>query len=300
MKKTKILFIKLGYSETLDSEIGRVVSLGDVLRTTPVVEAIKDKYKNSHLTWLVSREAEPLLNNNPYIDRVIVWDEFTPFQLLMEKFDLMINLEKIPGVCAIGDKIEAWNKYGFRFNSDTGNYDGYEQGLEFIDYINQKEINCNRHDYWQKTIIEMLGLKWKEQQYTLGYKPKNKPINEIGLNYKVGNKWPEKAMSEKKWKNLECKLLDLGYSISWQKGLNSLEEYFEWINSCEMIISQDSLGLHLALAMKKKLIGLFGPTPSSEIFFTKESIVIESKTNKMKDIKINDIIDGVQKLFKNK
>ena len=39
--KTKILIIKLGYSETLDQDIGRVPSFGDVLRTTPILWALK-------------------------------------------------------------------------------------------------------------------------------------------------------------------------------------------------------------------------------------------------------------------
>ena len=37
MKKQKVLIIKLGYSETLDPEIGRVPSLGDVMRTTVIL-----------------------------------------------------------------------------------------------------------------------------------------------------------------------------------------------------------------------------------------------------------------------
>lgn len=97
---TKILVIKLGYSETLDPEIGKVPSLGDVLRTTPILSALKERYQDSQITWLVSEHAEPLLYRNPHIDRLLVWDNFVPFQLMKEKFDVLINLEKIPGVCA--------------------------------------------------------------------------------------------------------------------------------------------------------------------------------------------------------
>jgi len=199
MKKIKILIIKLGYSETLDSEIGRYVSLGDVLRTTPILSALKDKYTNSHISWLVSEVAEPLLFNNNYIDRLLIWDDFVPFQLMAEEFDIVINLEKVPGICAISDKIKAWNKYGFRFNKDTGHYDGHEDSLELIDYINQKEIGTTSHDPWQKTLIELLGLKWNNQNYSLGYKPKSKEIFNVGLNYEVGKKWQNKAMSIGKW-----------------------------------------------------------------------------------------------------
>jgi len=79
--QTKILIIKLGYSETLDPEIGRVPSLGDVLRTTPILHALREKFPESHITWFVSENAEPLLHKNPLINRVIVADLFSPFSL---------------------------------------------------------------------------------------------------------------------------------------------------------------------------------------------------------------------------
>jgi heptosyltransferase-2 len=292
MKKIKILIIKLGYSETLDAEIGRHVSLGDVLRTTPILSALKNKYENSYISWLVSEQAEPLIHGNDYIDRVLVWDQFIPFQLLSEKFDLVINLEKVPGICALSDKIESWNKYGFRFNSETGHYDGYEQGLEFIDYINQKEIGKASKDCWQKSLIELLGLKWSNQNYSLGYKPKSKEIYDIGLNFEVGKKWPQKAMSIEKWKLLAKGLETQNFKISWQEGLNSLYEYMDWINSCKIIITQDSLGLHLALALNKKVIALFGPTSSDEVYFPDGNIVINAKNGVMDNLDLDFIIES--------
>ena len=39
----KILIIKLGFSETLDEEISRFSSLGDVLRTTPILPTLKEQ-----------------------------------------------------------------------------------------------------------------------------------------------------------------------------------------------------------------------------------------------------------------
>ena len=78
----KILILKLGYSETLDPEISKIVSLGDVVRCSVVLEALKEKYPHSHITWLVAQEALPLVAQNKYIDRVLVWDEFVPFVLM--------------------------------------------------------------------------------------------------------------------------------------------------------------------------------------------------------------------------
>jgi len=54
----------LAIQKTLDPEIGKVPSLGDVLRTTPILWAVKEKYPDSHITWLVTENAEALLKEN--------------------------------------------------------------------------------------------------------------------------------------------------------------------------------------------------------------------------------------------
>jgi len=40
----KITIIKLGYSETFLKDTGEIVSLGDVLRTTPFLHALHERY----------------------------------------------------------------------------------------------------------------------------------------------------------------------------------------------------------------------------------------------------------------
>lgn len=310
---TKVLIVKLGYSETLDQKIGKVPSLGDVLRTTPVLWGIKEKYPDSHITWLVSEQAEPLLHGNKLIDRILVWDQFVPFQIMREKFDVLINLEKIAGVAALTDMIDAWAKYGFRFEGVNGNYHAYERGLNFIDYIENKKKENGGRDSWQKILIEMMGVEWKGQEYILGYKPKTEEIHDIGLNYKVGSKWPSKAMSREKWEALEVGLLEEGYSLSWQEGLEDLYGYIDWINSNKVIITQDSLGLHLALALKKKVIGLFGPTNAKEVYFYGSAMAISSPVdceympcfspscingkNCMENMNIDGLLDAVRSIL---
>lgn len=273
----KILIIKLGYSETLDPEIGKVPSLGDVLRTTPILWAVREKYPDAHITWLVTSNAELLLQGNPLIDRVLVWDEFVPFQLMREKFDILINLEKIAGVCALADMIDAWTKYGFRFDSLSGMYHGYEKGLNFMNYIANKKSDATK-GYWQQVLIEMMGATWKGQPYIVGYKPTSVEQYDIGFNYEVGSKWPVKGMPNELWKELEKRFLEMGYTVSWQEGKANLHEYMDWINSCRLLISNDSLGMHLAFAFEKKVIGLFGPTDSSEVYCYGKSKCILSPT----------------------
>ena len=114
MYKEKVLIIKLGYSETLDGEIGKATSLGDVLRSTVLLHL----YKNANVTWLVDEKAFQLLKGNPYIHRIIFYDLTSVLQLQSERFDTLINLEKVPGLCAFSDSLKAWRRYGFRFDPE--------------------------------------------------------------------------------------------------------------------------------------------------------------------------------------
>ena len=290
----KILIIKLGLSETLDPEIGRVSSYGDVLRTTPILYALKEKYPESHITWLVDEASEPLLRYNLYIDRVLIWDNFTGFQLIEEKFDIVINLEKITGLCAITQRINAWKKYGFRFDEITGTYNVYEGSEYAFDLCTRHNKKKENNEPWQKILIEMLGCKWRMQPYILGYEPKSEEFFDVGLNHKVGSKFPEKAWNIENWNTLKDQLEQLGYKVSWQEGLKDLYEYINWINSNKIIISTDSLGLHIALALNKKVISLFGPTSAKEVFFYNNSLYIQKKN--MEKIKVKEVINFMEKM----
>lgn len=271
-RRKKVLIIKLGHSETLDAEISRKSSLGDVLRTTVILHS----FKNDDVAWLVDESAYALLEGNPCISRILVYDNATILQLQEEIFDTVINFEKVPGICALADKIDAWKKYGFRFNRQTGRaeaHDGAEDVLSMCLNVNEKK---GGNIYWQRALLGMIGEMWKNEEYLLGYKPTSKEIYDIGFNYDVGKKWPNKAWPSKNWKELE-ELIGGKYFISWQQGLKNIEEYIEWINSCRLLLTNDSLGLHIALALKKKVVALFGPTAHREVYLYDRGVVILPK-----------------------
>ena len=60
----KILIIKTG-------------ALGDVLRTSFLAQALKDKYKKTKpkIFWLTSQSASQFFINNPYVDNLIILEE---------------------------------------------------------------------------------------------------------------------------------------------------------------------------------------------------------------------------------
>jgi heptosyltransferase-2 len=258
---SKVLIIKLGYSETLDKEIRTTTSLGDVLRTTVILNFLKSE----DVSWLVDEKAYPLLADNPRIKRILIFNLESVLQLQRERFDTVINLEKGPGICAFSDSINAWRRFGFRFDDTEGiaqAYDGAEKVLSLCFDLEKKK---GSHRHWQDALASMIGKRWEREEYIIGYKPKSSIKFDIGFNWAVGDKWPNKAWPNKYWKKLGT-LLKKKYSISWQCGLNNLYEYMDWINSCNMIVTNDSLGMHLAIALKKKIVALFGPTSSKEVY----------------------------------
>jgi len=265
----KVLIIKLGYSETLDPEISYISSLGDVLRTTVVLH----HFKNDHVTWLVDEKASKLLEGNPYINRILIYNIASVLQLQKERYDTVINFEKVPGICALASSINAWRRFGFRFDEIKGEaaaYDQCEYVFSLCKNINLKKFN---NKSWQENLLEIIGVPWQNQEYILGYKPKSDVIYDIGFNWAVGSKWLNKAWPKDKWMSLE-KMLSPKYKISWQKGLKDIYEYIEWLNSCKLIITNDSLGLHIAIALKKHVIILYGPTNPAETYFYGRGIPI--------------------------
>ena len=142
-KMSKVLIIKLGYSETLDKEISTTTSLGDVLRTTVILHL----FRNDYVTWLVDEKAYPLLEGNEYINRILIYNLDSILQLQSERYDTVINFEKVSGICALSDSIKAWRRYGFRFDENKGEAEAYD-GAEKVLLVS-KNIDLKKNsDYW--------------------------------------------------------------------------------------------------------------------------------------------------------
>ena len=244
------------------------ISLGDVLRTTPILHV----YKNDDVTWLTDKEAFPLLEGNPYIHHLLALDFTTAMSLLDDEFDTVINLEKNKDICRLSSTIESWRKYGFRFDKKTGSSQAYDRALEVLTVSSDFNAKKDNKKYVQELLFEMVGAKWKGEEYILGYKPQTEETFDVGLNVFIGPKWPTKAWPIKNWDALEDKLTKEGYKVTRQdkQGENvtkNLQGYMDWINSTKLLVSNDSLGLHVGLAFKKNVIGLFGATSKNEVYF---------------------------------
>jgi ADP-heptose:LPS heptosyltransferase len=57
-----------------------------------------------------------------------------------------------------------------------------------------------------------------------------------------------------------------GYNVKFLGLRDIIKEHIEDINNCEIIVCGDTFGMHIALALKKKVVALFNCTPPNEIY----------------------------------
>ncbi|MDC1174637.1 glycosyltransferase family 9 protein [Bacteriovoracaceae bacterium] len=250
----KVLIIKTGHSETFrEFSDSKICSLGDVLRTTFIL----NYFKNEDVTWVTDAVAIDLLRSTGI--RVLEWKKFNLRNV--EDYSRVINLEK---------KKELLDMNLEGVSSKT------------LDLV--KVLSKDKGTYQEK-LCSLLGFKWAGEDYV--FKESNSLGRGIGLNWKVGSKFPEKKMSKAFWKNLESELAN-DYVMSWQKGFGDLSHYIEWIESVETLVTLDSLGLHIALALKKNVIAMFSHTSCSEIELYSRGVSL--KTINLQDREIIDKI----------
>lgn len=269
----KILIIKMGYSETLDRMLSLTTSLGDVIRTTFIL----NYFKNDNVSWLVDGKAAPLLEGNKHIKHILIYSPDIVHKLKKNNFDLIVNFEKSPEICLFVKSLKAKKYMGFGFNglnTKIKSFDDYLVGNKKLIEIN-KDINKRKNNQycWQKILADALEQQWNGEEYILGYKPCSEIKYDIGFNWTTSNKWANKTWPHDYWLKLR-NLLKGRYSISWQEGMADLHQYIDWLNSCRLVVTSDSLGLHLGLALKKKVIALFGPTSPNEIYFYNSGISV--------------------------
>ncbi|MFN8207342.1 MAG: glycosyltransferase family 9 protein [Bacteroidales bacterium] len=73
----------------------RLSSIGDIVLTTPVVRCLKNQVPGAEIHYLTKKQFASLVNHNPYIDKVHVYDDDLSSlirQLREESFDYVLDL----------------------------------------------------------------------------------------------------------------------------------------------------------------------------------------------------------------
>lgn len=266
--KTRILIIKLG-------------ALGDVIRTTPLLEKFRNTHEGVHFTWLT---LSPAILPQDQIDIIYKWNETSLFVIGNSEYDIAINLDKDVEACMLLSKVNAGKKYGFTWENGhvapatdravhklmTGFFDQLSRAntksyLEEIFEICHFEFSGEQY---QINLNTSYASHWKQELRNLAG---SKPI--VGLNTGCGPRWNTRLWSEESWEKLAGELSESGYfpvflggELEHEKNLRmsaggafypghfSLEEFIGLTDACDIVVTQVSMMMHIATALRKKLV----------------------------------------------
>jgi ADP-heptose:LPS heptosyltransferase len=279
-------------------------AMGAVLQTTAMLPALKRKFPHSHISWITLKNSYHLLDNNPYLDAVYVWEPESWLVLQKMEFDLVLSADKTKHACAFSATLNAKEVLGFGINKNgvivplnkEAEYNyllGLDDHLKF--HVNQK--------YGTQILQETMKLKWQRDEYVLNLTDEEKNFCEeyrsetgltdgslvVGFNTGCSNLYPNKKMTIEQHETLINRLSEVqGVKLVLVGGPEDTERNAEIVrrvgkkvistpttegvrrglcyeNICDVIITGDSFGMHAAIALKKYVIVWFGLSCWTEI-----------------------------------
>lgn len=265
----KILIIKLG-------------AIGDVIRTTPLVTKFRTLYPHCHITWLT---LSPNVLPEEHINVIYKPDAVSIMILQNEEFDIAINLDKDKEACILLTEVHATLKYGFIWKQ--GHIDIATQNAKhkLITGLFDQYSKENTKSYLEE-IFEICHLQFDFEEYLI--KTDKTYINKwqkeiskisdgkivVGLNTGCGERWKTRLWPKDHWIKLIDELSKLNYfclllggevehelnksyaqqTKAFYPGHFSLEEFIALCSSCDIIVTQVSMMMHIATALKKQMI----------------------------------------------
>ncbi len=287
----KILIIKLD-------------AVGDVLRTTCILQGLKEKYRNSHITWLTKRQSLPIFENNDLVDAVIDYSAESFLQIQSEHYDMVINPDAAPKSARLAQAARGDVKIGFGYHEKGHVYPFNKEAQRWFEMGLFDDIKKANTSTYQQIILDMIGLSPSsheiilklsddETKFAEAFAGKNnigKNDLKIGLNTGAGGRWEFKKWTVEGFSGLieminkelpKAKILLYGgpeerdrntYLSNKYPGKviitgcdNSLREFMSLMSICDILVTGDTMALHIALALRKKVAALLGPTSHTEI-----------------------------------
>lgn len=262
--------------------IVRFSSIGDIVLTTPVIRNIKKSFPNTELHYLTKEPFKDLLLNNPNLDKV--WS-FTQnlseviHGLKNEKFSLVVDLHKnlrsfrlknnlrVPSVSFRKLNVEKFLLTTFKKNFLPSEHivDRYlsavkelgvtndGEGLDYHFSQNFRATNKTWKPFDEAHVVVVVGAAHKTkvptaEKYAEIINKINQPIALIG-----GPK--DLALAKNVAVLVHNQSLLQNYC-----GATSVDESALLIESAKLVITPDTGMMHIAAALKKPIVSLWGNT----------------------------------------
>jgi ADP-heptose:LPS heptosyltransferase len=262
----------------------RFSSIGDIVLTTPVVRCMKKQLPNLELHYLIKPQFKTVMDNNPYIDKLHVlqkdWNKMIQ-ELKAEKFDYIIDLHhnlrtlrvkkdlKIPSFSFNKLNIEKFVFVKLKWNvmpkvhiidryMDTVRPFGVRNDGEGMDYFiaphEEVKLSDIPYSHHASYIAIVIGASFKTKKLPV-YKLQelcaaiDHPIILLG--------GPGDAAEGEEIAKVDPVKV---YNAC---GKFSLNESADLVRKSKLVIAHDTGLMHIAAALKKQVIALWGSTTPS-------------------------------------
>ncbi len=259
----------------------RFSSIGDIVLTTPVVRCIKQQLKGSEVHYVTKMAYKDMLSSNPYIDKLFTADDPAGNiygRLRREKYDVVIDLHHnlrsflfktllgIPAHSFHKLNIEKWLLVNFRINRLPHKHivDRYFEAVVSLGVSN----DGRGLDYFIPPADEV-DTGFLPAAHRAGY-----------TGFAIGAKYATKQLPPMKiaaiCKKISTPIVLLGGEEDRHKGEEIVKEAGDMVfNACgmfslngsaslvkqaERIITHDTGLMHIAAALKKDIISIWGST----------------------------------------
>ena len=336
--RCKILFMKIA--------IVKLSAIGDIIHTMILLQFIKKKYPESIIDWFVDESLQGVLENNPHINQIqtirlregkkkksilLFFKEVMKLRQL-KKYDLVIDIQNLIKSAIVArvipsDQTIGLDRYSSRESLASIFYSqkyAIDHSLNIINrntsIINKAlNINITSDDVDRKkpflffesyswddciskhipNILLVPGASFKSKMYPLDKYAKIS--NKIKGNFIIlWGSQSERLIAEK------IKLLSPEVFIVNKLSLDKLKAL---ISKVDLVIGSDTGPVHMAWALNKASITLYGPTPGyRNSYITNINRVIESnskvnpykidyKDYSIKEIQVDDIVEVSERLL---
>jgi len=259
----------------------RLSSIGDIVLTTPVIRCIKKQMQDVELHFLVKKQFKAVIENNPYIDKIHLFDGDlgkTIRELKGENFDFIVDLHKnirstrikytLKTLSASFPKLnyEKWLLVNFKINRlpDIHIVDRYFEAVRSLQVKNdglgldyfiapEDEINATHlpEGFFENYAVLVIGGAHQTKQIPVEKaveicRSVDYPVVICGgvTDYEKGE-----IIVQQCEKNIfnACGKFNIGQSAS-------------LIRQAKQIITSDTGMMHIAAAFQKNIISLWGNT----------------------------------------
>jgi heptosyltransferase-2 len=278
-------------------------AMGDVLRTTALLPALAKAHPQAAIDWVTRPESVPLLENNPYLSDIIPYGADALVRLLATPFDRVINLDAGKTSAALATVAQAARKDGYVLHEKGHVLASNAAAQAWLEMGLSDELKRRNRRSYQDIMLEILGLPRDDQHYVLELTSSerawagehlervgveaNRPV--VGLNLGAGGRWQLKRwrlegfveLCEQLYTQHGTQLVLLGGKAERERNAQLLDSspvpvldagcehdvrrFAALTERCDVVVSGDTLAMHVALAVGSRVVVLFGPTSAAEI-----------------------------------